>query len=184
MCYYSKYTMTKYLIILFLCASSFQGVAQEINTNTQKEDTTIFPDKCLGIWEGIMNIYHKGHLKHRVNVRFTASKTTTAGTYVWKTEYLSPKKPMVKDYKLVVDDINEGRYLLDEGDGIQLIEYVVGNKMRSLFKVEDIYLTSTTELIDDQLIFEVTSGKEITEVKGIKGYSFTNVQRMVLHKIE
>ncbi|GAA0721325.1 hypothetical protein GCM10009430_22470 [Aquimarina litoralis] len=176
--------MTKYLIILFLCASSFQGVAQEINTNTKKEDTTIFPEKCLGVWKGVMNIYHKGRLKDSVNVRFTASKTTTPGTYVWKTEYLSSKKPMVKDYKLVIDDINEGRYLLDEGNDIQLTEYVVGNKMRSLFKVEDIYLTSTTELIGDQLIFEVTSGKEIEEVQNIKNYSFTNVQRMVLHKIE
>ncbi|MGY3794641.1 hypothetical protein [Aquimarina sp. 433] len=174
----------KHFIILFLCASSFQGVAQEINTNTQKEDTIIFPEKCLGIWEGVMNIYHKGHLRDSVNVRFTASKTAKTGTYIWKTEYLSPKKPMVKDYKLVVDDISEGRYLLDEGDGIQLIEYVVGNKMRSLFKVEDIYLTSTTEVIGDQLIFEVTSGKEIEEVQNIKNYSFTNVQRMVLHKTQ
>lgn len=174
----------KHFIVLLLGISFFQSVAQEINTNIQKADTTIFPEKCLGVWEGIMNIYHKGHLRDSVMVRFTASKTATEGTYVWKTEYFSPKNPMVKDYKLVVDDINEGRYLLDEGDGIQLIEYVVGNKMRSLFKVEDIYLTSTTEIIGDQIIFEVTSGKEIEEVRSIKNYSFTNVQRMVLHKIE
>ena len=91
---------------------------------------------------------------------------------------------MVKDYKLVTDNLNEGRYILDEGEGVKLVEYVVNNKMYSLFKVDDIYLTSSTELVNKQLIIEVTSGKELKEIQGVKSYSFANVQRMVLTRSE
>ncbi|MBW1299024.1 hypothetical protein [Aquimarina litoralis] len=178
----------KQLMIFFFCISSIPCFAQKVeNPNKDSRasnsiNKSIFPEKCLGVWEGVMHIYNKGHLRDSVKVKFTAARTTTAGTYIWKTEYISPKKPIIKDYKLIVDDLKEGRYLLDEGDGIKLVEYVVGNKMRSLFKVDDIYLTSTTELLKDRLIFEVTSGKEIGEVKGIKNYAFTNIQRVILYK--
>jgi hypothetical protein len=53
-----------------------------------------------------------------------------------------------------------------------------------LFKVNDIWLTATTQLLDDKLIFEVTSGKVSNEVKSITNYSFTNVQRVIMTKIE
>lgn len=145
---------------------------------------SIFPEKCLGIWEGTMYIYSQGVLRDSVNVRFTAAKTDSIGTYIWKTEYLSATRPMVKDYKLVVDDLSTGRYLLDEGGGVKLVEYCIKDKMYSLFKVEDIYLTSCTELVGDNLIFEVTSGKELNEKEGIKNYSFNTVQRVTLHKID
>jgi len=144
----------------------------------------IFPERCLGTWEGTMYIYKFNTVVDSVKVKFTAARTDTEGTYTWKTEYLSPTRPMVKDYKLVVDNLNEGKYILDEGDGVELIEYNVDNKLYSLFEVQDIYLTSTTELVGDKLIFEVTSGKRVEEKKGITNYSYTNVQRVILSRIE
>jgi len=56
--------------------------------------------------------------------------------------------------------------------------------MSSLLKVDDIYLTSNIELFNKQLIIEVTSGKELKEIQGVKSYSFANVQRMVLTRME
>jgi hypothetical protein len=131
-----------------------------------------------------MKIYSYNTLRDSVKVRFTAAKTNVKGIYTWKTEYLSATTPMIKDYKLVIDDLDKGRYKLDEGDGVELIQYNVNNKLYSLFKVNDIWLTSTTQLLDDKLIFEVTSGKESNEVKAITNYSFTNVQRVIMTKIE
>ena len=169
----------KHIFILFIYLFSFQFIAQ--NTESANHES-IFPEKCLGIWEGTMYIFNQGQLRDSVKIRFTAKKTDTGGAYIWKTEYLSPTKPIVKDYKLIVDDLNKGRYILDEGDGIQLVEYNIGNKLHCLFTFNDIYLTSSTELIGDQLIFEVTSGKELNNLKDIKNYSFTNVQRAVLER--
>ena len=178
------------LLICFLPCEAVEIESIKINTKINFEikvmiiQDSIFPEKCLGIWEGIMYIYSQGMKRDSVKVRFTAAKTDTSGTYIWKTEYLSKTTPMVKDYKLVVDNIKEGRYILDEGEGIKLVEYAVNNKMHSLFKVDDIYLTSSTELVNKQLIIEVTSGKELKEIQGVKSYSFANVQRMVLTRID
>jgi len=170
----------KNVLMFLLYLSVFQCIAQ----NGKTADTTIFPEKCLGVWEGMMHIYTYNTLRDSVKVRFTAAKTDTIGRYVWKTEYLSPTRPVVKDYQLVVDDLKKGRYILDEGDGVKLIKYNVANKMYSLFKVNDIYLTSSTELLEDRLIFEVTSGKEIAEENAVVNYSFRNVQRVVLYKVD
>ena len=181
----------KNLIIILLSLCSFQCIAQGVSIDSKKTESNIastavpaFPEKCLGVWEGVMHIYQYGKLRDSVKVKFTAAKTDIAGTYTWKTEYLSPTRPMVKDYKLVVDDPNKGQYILDEGNDVKLVEYVVNDKMYSLFKVNDIYLTSSTELINGRLIFEVTSGRELNESQNIKNYSFANVQRAVLHKVE
>ena len=175
--------------ILFLIICSFSSSAQEnqpakITENKAVIENPIFPEKCLGVWEGMMYIYSFNTLRDSVKVRFTAAETETSGTYTWKKEYLSPTRPMVKDYKLVIDDLGKGRYILDEGDGVKLVEYNVGNKLYSLFQVDGIYLTSSTELVGDKLIFEVTSGREDNEIKGIKNYSYTNVQRVVLQRID
>jgi len=170
----------KQLLIALLMLCSTLSMAQNHTTESPK----LFPEKCLGVWNGQMKIYVKGQLRDSVQVRFTAAKTTTKGSYIWKTEYLSPSTPVVKDYVLVVDDLSQGRYLLDEQNGIALKQFVVGNKMQSLFKVQDIYLTASTELVGDTLIFEVTSGKETGETSGVKNYSFNNVQRVVLKKEE
>lgn len=173
------------LFIALLSLWSLQCVAQENeSTKTKSAQNIIFPEKCLGIWEGTMYIYNYGHVRDSVAVRFTAAKTDSAGVYIWKTAYISLEKPIVKDYKLIVDDPEKGSYLLDEGDGIKLVEYNVNNKLYCAFKLDDIYLTSSTELIGDKLVFEVTSGKELNTTKGITNYSFANVQRVVLHKVE
>lgn len=184
----------KNFLILFFSVAIFNCIAQQSETPTTKSDTLHhkelsaekinFPEKCLGVWEGTMYIHYNSVLRDSVSIKFTAAKTDTVGTYIWKTEYISPKTPMVKDYKLIVDNENIGTYLLDEGEDIQLVTYNVNNKLYCLFKVDDIYLTSSTELINNNLVFEVTSGKQINNNQEVTSYTYTNIQRAVLHKIE
>lgn len=179
--------ITLLLNILFLNSQTKDSIKKSLEISTSNKEVKIdllFPEKCLGLWEGEMEIYNLGILRHKVKVRFTAAKTKTPNIYIWKTEYLSKKTPGVKDYKLIVDDAKSGRYILDEGNGIKLIQYAVDNKMRCLFEVNNMYFTSITEILDNKLIFEVTSGEKIQEIKGIKNFSFTNVQRMILNKIQ
>lgn len=183
----------KHIIIGFLLLVTFQCIAQDstktnLNKVTDKTELVkepIFPEKCLGVWEGMMYIYAHSQLKDSVKVRFTAAKTDTIGTYIWKKEYLSLTRPMVKDYKLIVDDLNKGRYLLDEGNGIELLEFNVGNKLYSAFQVGSNYLTSSTELVGDTIVFEVTSGQRtLNETEDIETFSFSFVQRVVFHRVE
>lgn len=142
-----------------------------------------FPDQCLGQWKGMMYIYSRSKLVDSVLVRFTAAPTAQPDAWTWKTEYISEKLPMVKDYVLRVKDAAKGRYVTDEGDGIELAEYVFGNKMYSVFETGGILLTSSYELRGSELIFEVTSGEKLEATnEEVTNYSTNNLQRVVLRR--
>ena len=144
---------------------------------------TSFPEKCLGIWTGTMHIYSRGSLVDSVPIKLNVARTNAPDTFVWKTEYLSEKFPMVKDYKLVISDAGKGVFITDEGDGIILMDYLFENKLYSVFETQGILLTSTYEWLGNQIIFEVTSGKELQTTLGVKSYSVLNLQKAILRKM-
>jgi hypothetical protein len=144
---------------------------------------TSFPEKCLGIWTGTMHIYNRGSLVDSVTIKLNVTRTNAPDTFVWKTEYLSEKFPMVKDYKLVISDAGKGVFITDEGDGIILMDYLFENKLYSVFETQGILLTSTYEWLGNKIIFEVTSGKELQTTHGVKSYSILNLQKAILRKM-
>lgn len=164
--------MKKRIIPLLFFISLLSGL------NAQCE----FPEKCLGIWEGNMKIFAEGTIKDSVNVRLSVFKTDESGIFGWKTEYLSDKYPVVKDYRMKCPENGNNRFIIDEGDGIELSEYLFGNKLYSVFETSGILLTSTYELIDDKLIFEVTSGNKLEQQAEVNSYSVKNLQRAVLKR--
>jgi len=149
------------------------------------EAQTAFGDQCLGNWEGTMYLYGKGQLRDSVAVQLSVQKTTSPDTWSWKTSYLSKTQPMVKDYKLILKDAATNSYVTDEGDGIVLKDYLFHNKLYSVFETQGILLTASYELIGDQLIFEVSSGKKLEEEnKAVTNYSVTSLQRVIFKKIK
>jgi len=145
---------------------------------------TLFGDACLGKWEGTMYIYSRGVLKDSVAVRLTVAKTKVPSTWMWKTEYLSPKLPMVKDYTLRLKDAATNAYVTDEGGGLELTDYLFGNKLYSVFETSGVLLTSSYELLSDRLVFEVTSGKKEPVLHPDVGtFSVANLQRVVFRRV-
>ncbi len=164
-------------MIKFLTLSSFILIT---NTTTAQP---YFGDRCLGTWSGTMYIYQYGHLRDSVAVRLTVAKTDQPDAWVWRTEYLSEKLPMTKDYVLRLKDASKNLYVTDEGDGLELTDYLVGNKLYSVFETQGVMLTSTYELLGDELVFEVTSGKKENPTHSeVITYSTTAVQRVRLRK--
>lgn len=142
-----------------------------------------FPEKCLGVWNGTMEIYARGEIKDRVDVILTVARTKTPSDFTWRTEYLSKTRPMTKDYVMRVLDVAKGLYETDEGGGVRLSEYLFGNKLYNVFEVQGVMLTATYELRGDELIFEVTSGKKAGTVEGgVTNFSVDNVQRVVFRR--
>lgn len=144
-----------------------------------------FPERCEGRWQGMMQIWSKGVLMDSVGIVFTVQPFAgEAGRWNWKTEYISEKMPLTKNYTLIEKSEQSNEYLMDEGDGVVLTNYVFGNKMYSLFKVGKIWLTASYEFVAEYLIFEVTSGNKTNEKsKGVENYSFDFLQRVVLKKV-
>lgn len=141
-----------------------------------------FADKCEGKWKGTMYIYGKGQIRDSVPVELFVQKTSLPHTWVWKTNYLSNKYPMEKNYKLVLKDTTSQTYLIDEGDGVELWSYYFNNKLYSVFETHDVMLTSSYELQGDLLIFEVTSGKKIEDRREVTSYGVLSLQRVVFKR--
>lgn len=141
-----------------------------------------FPEKCLGIWKGQMLIYKDGVIKDSVKVVLDVTKSEEKHTFGWKTSYLSEKAPLVKDYHMRLSETGKNIYILDEGDGVELQDYLFGNKLYSVFETNDILLTSSYELIDDKLIFEVTSGRKTETSEGVRNYSVNYLQRVIFKR--
>jgi hypothetical protein len=162
---------------LFITISLFFGICQFSLAQN------LFADACVGTWNGQMYIYNKGTLKDSVKVRLTVAKTAQINEWIWKTEYLSPKMPMTKDYKLRLKDAPKNIYVTDEGGGIELVDYLFNNKLYNVFETHNIMLTSSYELRGNELIFEVTSGKkEVNPTGEVINYSVDNLQRVVFKR--
>ena len=123
-------------------------------------------------------------MRDSVPVRLTVQKTDLPDNWTWKTSYLSESNPMEKNYRLVLKDGITQTYLTDEGDGVQLWNYLFIDKLYSVFETHDVMLTSSYELQGDRLIFEVTSGRKMEVKKGVTNYSVLNLQRAVFKKME
>lgn len=141
-----------------------------------------FPDRLVGTWVGMMHIYKDGQPRDSVQIRFTVGKPSTPGSWPWKTEYLSAKMPMTKDYTLRLLDAASKTFAVDEGDGIELRDYLFGNKLYGVFETQEIMLTSSYELRGTELIFEVTSGKKIPSSTAVTSYTVTHLQRAILRR--
>lgn len=141
----------------------------------------LFGDRCTGSWQGQMYIFNIGKVVDSVLVQFTVVPINDTA-WTWRTDYLSPKMPLTKDYKLLYD--KQTIYLTDEGDGVVLRNYCFANKLYSLFETDGITLTATYELIGETLVFEVTSGNKLEEVNGVSSYTVDFLQRVVFERIK
>lgn len=162
--------VSRLLFLLLLCAGA--------PLYAQKS----FPDQCAGVWKGTMYIYSRSKLVDSVGVRFTAAPKSP-GVWTWKTEYLSEKLPMTKDYVLKVQDAAKGRYVTDEGDGVEIHEFVFDNSMYSLFETGGLVLSSMYQLQGNTLLFEVSSAeKPEAGTAEVLNYHMNNLQRVVLRR--
>ena len=75
-------------------------------------------------------------------------------------------------------------YQIDEGDGIVLHEYQFENKLFGTFEVQGNVLNSVYELNDNELTFEIISGKQIESDDEVKNYTVDFLQRSRMFRVE
>lgn len=142
----------------------------------------LLPDRMAGSWTGNLDIWSGGVKRDSVPVTLTIA-SRGRDRWQWKMEYHSKTNPMVKDYELRVKDRTKGHFITDEGGGVILEDFVIGDKMVSQFETQGIWLTSTQELRDGKLMFEVTAGKRSDiPSTGVTNITITSVQRAMLKR--
>lgn len=161
------------LVPALLCFLAYTSVAQPNDLSAWH-----------GVWQGKMYMYRAGKVKDSVQIRLTVAPTASANEWIWKTEYLSPTIPVVKDYKMRMNDPAGNVLVVDEGDGIELLTYRFNQKLFNVFETSGFMLTSTYELINETIIFEVSSGTKVpSEQSAVTNYTVMNLQRAVLQRI-
>ncbi len=137
-----------------------------------------------GQWKGLMSIQKEGQQIDSVDVHLTIKTIHPDSVWQWKMEYLSTKMPVTKDYQLRIANRHKNIFITDEGDGVQLTEYLFGRKMFSQFETQGIFLTSMSEWKENgDILFEVTSAKKTTAPnKEVNPFTIGVLQTVVLKK--
>ncbi len=129
-----------------------------------------------------MVIHQNGVARDTIPCEMTIESVTKDSIWTWKTVYKGDQV-ITKDYRMILPDPGANYYILDEGDGLELRSYAIGNTMFSNFSVQGSLLTSRYSLEEDQLIFEITSGQvRDTTTNDIINYSVPILQRSVLKR--
>ena len=138
-----------------------------------------------GFFSGNMLIYKNNRVVDSIPTTLSINAILPDSVWQWKTEYLSAKMPVTKDYKLSVSDRSKGIYLTDEGDSVILYNYLLGNKLYCQFETGSFLLTSTYEFTNDnEIIFEVTAGKKIpgNSTDEIINYQINTLQKTIFKR--
>ncbi|MEM1001316.1 MAG: hypothetical protein AAGH46_01555 [Bacteroidota bacterium] len=113
-----------------------------------------FPEDYYGSYKGDLVIMNaKG--KQTIPMEFHLRSTDTVGTYVYQLVYISNGNREVRDYKLIEKDKTKGEYVVDENNGILLEATAIGNKLMSVFEVQNSLLMTTETFYEDHMLFEI-----------------------------
>jgi hypothetical protein len=157
-----------------------------------QNETTIFPAEFLGIWKGKLLIYKGENVTNTIEMSVEHLPTDTAGVYIWSIIY-GTEDTGKRPYYLRTVDATKGHYQIDEKNGIVLDSYFVGGKLVSHFLVQGNRLTTSYELVGEEMIFEVIVTKEekptITgdigpEIPPVTSYLVSGYQKAILKKVK
>lgn len=137
-----------WMLIFFLAGYCQSALAQ-----------SSFADRCVGEWTGTLDVYAGGVRRDQVPVVFTVIKLNDS-TWTWKTDYRSEKMPVVKDYLLRKQSGSSNRYVIDEGDGIQLTLDVMGDVGTSVFRTAGMTFVTRDEVNDQVFQMELSVYKD------------------------
>lgn len=120
--------------------------------------TNAFPKTWLGKWAGTLEIHNAKGLAQSVPMQLRILPTDSTNRYTFTIVYGEDTIAGKRDYELVVLDEQKGLYAVDEKNTIVMESYMLGGKLYNRFEVMGNLLLATTEMIGENLVYEVISG--------------------------
>ncbi|MCF8247612.1 MAG: hypothetical protein K9J37_14845 [Saprospiraceae bacterium] len=118
-----------------------------------------FPAAWSGNWSGKLEIFNAtGKLQELPMELQIWEQDTVPETYSFIIIYGEDKVAGKRDYQLITMDSAKGRYLMDEKNSIKMEAYYLNGKLVQWFEVEGTMLYTTTELVGEELLWEIISG--------------------------
>ncbi len=173
----------KHCLILAALISFFTIKAQE-------EAPGVFPQDFFGIYTGTLQVESESGSQEYA-MEFHLKPTDTVGKYHYTLVYGEGDMRQERKYTLVEEDAENGKFYVDENNGIILDDKAVGNRLYSVFEVQGNLLTTFMTFHEDHLVFEITVArkekKRVTHADNeqkteVISYPITTVQRAILKK--
>lgn len=162
-----------------------------INLGAQNGDF-VFPDDALGIYKGDL-VVENSNGKEIYGMEFHLQPTDSLGNYMYKIVYIADGNRQERNYNLIAKDTSRGEYVVDENNGILLPAKLFGNRLYSIFEVQNSLLITTETFFEDYMLFEIvfsnTSGAMVSgateeDVPKVTSYPVTVSQRAKLIKLK
>lgn len=168
----------KVVLSVVFFVTTFSSFAQDIS----------FLEQFGGIWSGNLEMVGKRGQVKTIPMRMEINQKKDS-LWTWKTTYDEKKVPVIKDYDVRMVNEAEGRYILDEHDGILINMNRMGSKLYCVFDVEGTILSCTYEVREGKLYYEIVSGPSkpalvstLKDGNKVNSYSIGSLQRAVLEK--
>lgn len=162
------------LLFSFVCivCPAF-GQEPEQPTAEAARPVEILPKSWIGLWEGEVTVESPGGgggaFSMSLNIQPLASDQNAAGRLTWTIIYDGPQGRSERPYELVPVDLQAGRLMIDEKNGITIDACLIGNSLHSHFTVAGQTIWSRYELqgsdSEPSIRFELLSAQSDTVTK-------------------
>jgi hypothetical protein len=155
-----------------------------------------FLDLHTGEYTGMLYLLRPGAPADSIPFKMIVQPTGETGRWTNTVIYNYEKDPQSKNYEWVADAANgEGRYIMDEKDGILISETLIGNTFYCNYTVDNMFYVVRTAFGDRTIDFELscykTAGKRESESKPdetgttwkVDSFPLLTVQKGTLQKV-
>lgn len=108
-----------------------------------------FPEDWIGSWRGELELPPTPKTPDKVMMELGISRTADPDRYGWTIVYETPDGRQVREYELFVRDRAQGRYAIDERNGIVLEARESGGALYSWFSLGGSNVLVREELVRD-----------------------------------
>jgi hypothetical protein len=120
-----------------------------------------FPADWIGHWSGPARLVWPDGRRRDFTMELIIAPTADPKRFTWTVVYAEGENRQERPYELVVIDAAEGRYEIDEKNGIRLPTTAIGGTLRAAFTVQGVQVV-TCERIDrspagERLVSEMVS---------------------------
>lgn len=150
-----------------------------------------FPKDFLGVWKGKMQWIVTGKPVQEFTVQLTIAETDSANWYKWYISY-GDSASDIRRYMLSALDKQKNHWVIVEGNGIVLDNYVAGNCLQGAFTVMNNTIINSYCVDNGQMRVQFfslklddkkTSGKDTEKSPLVDSYRMASYQHGLLEKL-
>ncbi len=154
--------MFRAVVWMTVCTASL-GLNSLLAQDRSTKNDSVLPSAWIGTWEGEVTAESAGGQPAKFQMQLQIARLDQADRLTWKITYRGDQGDSVRDYKIIADPKRVGRFVIDEGNGIQIAATKLGNTLQSHFAVGGQTIWTRYELLSadsDLLEFELISASD------------------------